>query len=109
MASILLPVSSNSFEDVGTKTNSIYYAVYDCCVTNQVPSRDVAFIEQRLGAGNQHEAVANDEKYFRSLREAKAYVNRHFKSGAEYFSLNQSSNPDNIFYTIIDKISYLIA
>ena len=109
MANTLPTVTSGTFEAVVTKKSSTYYAVYDCCITNQVPSQDVAFIEQRLGDASVLEAVANNEKHFPSLRQAKIYVNSHFKSGAEYFSLNQSANPDNILHTIIDKITYLVA
>ena len=109
MANISLSVSSNRFENVDNKTSSTYYAVYDCCITDQVASQDVAFIEQRLGTRSVHEAVANGERHFPSLREAKTYVNGHFKSGAEYFSLSQSDDPDNILHTIIDKITYLMA
>ncbi|WP_026632191.1 hypothetical protein [Dyadobacter alkalitolerans] len=109
MANTLHPVTSSRFEAVATKTRSTYYAVYDCCITNQIYSQDVAFIEQRLGDGSALEAVDNNEKHFPSLRQAKVYVNSHFKSGAEYFSLNQSADPDNILYTIIDKITYMVA
>ena len=109
MSNILPPVASCRIKDAGTKTTGTYYAVYDCCITNHIPSQDVAFIEQRLGDASVLEAVANNEKHFGSLREAKTYVNDHFKSGAEYFSLNQSADPDNILYTIIDKITYLVA
>lgn len=109
MANNLHPVTTSEPDAVDTKTNSTYYAVYDCCIANHIPSQDVAFIEQRLGDGSVLEAVANNEKHFPSLREAKTYVNCHFESGAEYFSLNQSADPDNILYTIIDKITYLVA
>jgi len=49
------------------------------------------------------------ERDFQSLKEAKTYVQAHFQSGAEYFSLKQSANPDNFLHIIIDKIKYLIA
>lgn len=86
-----------------------FYAVYDCCITNDVPSRDVAFIEERHDNSSIHENASGDEKYFQSLKEAKTYVQAHFQSGAEYFSLKQSINPDNFLQIIIDKIKYLIA
>lgn len=86
-----------------------FFAVYDACITGNVPSRDVAFIEERSYSGNIHEQVTTDEKYFRTLKDAKGYVNNHFQSGAEYFSLKQSTNADNILFTLIDKITYLFA
>ncbi|MCF2444061.1 hypothetical protein L0657_08845 [Dyadobacter sp. CY345] len=86
-----------------------YYAVYDCCVTNHVPSWDLAFIEERLCDSTVRENVTGDEKHFPSLREAKIYAKINFNSGAEYFSLNQINSPDNIFYIILDKIRYLLA
>lgn len=86
-----------------------YYAVYDCCITNHVPSWDLAFIEERFCDSNIRENVAGDEKHFPSLRDAKIYAKIHFTSGAEYFSLNQIASPDNIFYIILDKIRYQLA
>jgi hypothetical protein len=86
-----------------------FYAVYDSCVTNNVSSREVAFIEQRSYAGNVLELVGPDEKYFSSLREAKLFAQCNFLFGAEYFSSNQLNDPDNFYYFLADKITYLIA
>jgi len=97
--------STNKHPTSGTT----HFAVYDCSSPKNIADLDVAFIEERLGEKrilNQH---ATDEMYFYSLTEAKAYVNEHFQSGAEYFSLKQSTEPDNLFYVIVDKIAYLIA
>ncbi|MCE7065195.1 hypothetical protein [Dyadobacter sp. CY326] len=63
---------------------------------------------QRLGSGNIDDQAGLNEEFFGSLGGAKAYVKGHFKSGAEYFSSNQSADPDNILHTIIDKITYMI-
>ena len=84
-----------------------FFAVYDSCVSFNKPSRDFAFIEERPCMGGSYERVSKDEVYFPSLREAKMYVKRHFQSGAEYLSVNQSVDPDNILHTFIDKITYL--
>ena len=83
--------------------------MYDSCASNNDPGKDLAFIEQRQLTDNLYPQEPNDEKCFRSLSDAKAYVKKHFQSGAEYFSLNQSADPDNIFYVIVDKITYLVA
>ena len=86
-----------------------FFAVYDPCLVNNVPSCDLAFIEERLYSGQSYEHNAGDEKYFPSLKDAKVYVKEHFKSGAEYFSLNQSVNPDSLLYIVLDKITYLVS
>jgi hypothetical protein len=83
------------------------YAVYDYCVTNHVPSRDLAFIEERWY--DEKLNVIGDEKHFLSLKDAKLYAKTHFQSGGEYFSLNQSAHPDNFLYIMLDKIRYLLA
>jgi hypothetical protein len=108
MANVSNAVPSTGFADLTKQSNNTFYAVYDCCITNN-PSWDFAFIEQRLGQRSTYEHVQSDEKYFQSLSEAKNYVNGHFASGAEYFSLEQSAEPDNILQAIIDKITYLMA
>ncbi|GGC15503.1 MULTISPECIES: hypothetical protein [Dyadobacter] len=74
-----------------------------------MPSGDLAFIEQRAHPYTASELVSINEKYFTSLSKAKAYVNDHFFSGAEYFSLAQSEHAENILYTLVDKITYLMA
>lgn len=84
-----------------------HYAVYDSCVTNHVPSFDLAFVEERTCGST--DAIASGEKYFNSLKEAKVYVRNHFKSGGEYFSVKQANNPDDFLQIIIDKVTYLIA
>ena len=107
MANVSNSSSDGLFVDSGANPGKIYYAVYDCCISGNIPSQDVAFIEERFDSGSDY--VSSDEKCFGSLTEAKAYVKDHFKSGAEYFSLDQSSDPDNIFHAVIDKITYLMA
>ena len=87
----------------------IYFAVYDSCVTNHIPSRDLAFIEERQGDSKGRENVAEYEKHFPSLKEAKIYAKIHFDSGAEYFSLKQTKHPDNFFYIFLDKLCYMFA
>ena len=86
-----------------------FYAVYDSCITNNVPSRDVAFIEERSHEKQDFDAFASDEKHFVSLKEAKSYVKQHFHSQAEYFSIGQCKEPDNFFYILADKLAYMIA
>ncbi|WP_026632480.1 hypothetical protein [Dyadobacter alkalitolerans] len=107
MTNVSILTCSDRFVD-NANTSSTFYAVYDCRMTNNVPSQNVAFIEQRLGTENTEQG-ASDEKYFRSLSQAKAYVKSHFNSGAEYFSVKQSMNPDNIMHAITDKIAYPMA
>ncbi len=109
MANVSNLVSGSGFMDTRATGRDTFYAVYDSCISNNIPSQDVAFIEQRVYAGNIYEHLASDEKYFRSLSDAKAYVKDHFQSGAEYFSLNQSADPDNVLHAIIDKVTYMIA
>jgi len=109
MANVSNSVPGHRFVHSNPTPNGTFYAVYDSCIANNIPSRDLAFIEERRYSGNIYEHVASDEKYFRSLSDAKAYVKDHFQSGAEYFSLNQSADPDNVLHAIIDKITYLIA
>ncbi len=109
MANVANSLPGHRFISSSATPNGTFYAVYDSCVANNIPSRDVAFIEERRYMGNIYEQASSDEKYFRSLSDAKAYVKDHFLSGAEYFSLNQSVDPDNVLHAIIDKITYLIA
>ena len=92
-----------------TETNCHFFAVYDSGVTDSIPSYDLAFIEERLCLDSVHDQSGHDEQYFSTLSEAKSYVHHHFSSGAEYFSLKQSNEPDNFLYLILDKISYLMA
>jgi hypothetical protein len=90
-----------------TRSCTRVYAVYDYCVTNHVPSRELAFIEERWY--DNKETVTGDEKHFLSLKDAKTYAKAHFSAGGEYFSLNQSAHPDNFLYIILDRIKYLFA
>lgn len=107
MAKTFNSTSNNKILNNAGRPAETFYAVYDSCITNNLPSHDEAFIEQRCVSGNISEQTSFDEKHFLSLREAKSYVNEHFNSGAQYFSLNQTEDPDNLFLIIIDKITYL--
>ncbi|WP_138478169.1 hypothetical protein [Dyadobacter bucti] len=109
MANVTKAARSSRSLNLKRQIRRTFYAVYDCCISNNIPSCDVAFIEQRFGPRSKHERVASGEKYFTSLSAAQRYVKNHFKSGGEYFSLKQSSQPDNILHAIIDKITYLMA
>lgn len=92
-----------------TKPSGVVFAVYDPCITINGSGQDFAFIEERLCSAALAEQDVNDECYFNTLSEAKAYAIEYFVSGAEYFSLKQSCEPDNIIFTLLDKITYLIA
>lgn len=74
--------SNSSFTGIARPTapitTRVYYAVYDSCVTNNIPSRDFAFIEERPSVSR--EEMTNDEKRFPSLRDAKIYVEGNFES-----------------------------
>ncbi|WP_221391446.1 hypothetical protein [Dyadobacter sp. NIV53] len=89
--------------------NSHIFAVYDSCVTDSNPDSDLAFIEERLCSDLSVDQADQDEHYFSTLSEAKTYVHDHFSSGAEYFSLKQSHDPDNFIFLLMDKISYFMA
>lgn len=91
-----------------TPVNS-FYAVYNYCNSIDEPGEKLAFIEERRGNANVPDNMSNDEEYFGSLKDAKSYVNLHFQSGGEYFSLHQLSHPDNFLYILTDKIRYLMA
>ena len=92
-----------------TETNSHFFAVYDSGVTDSIPSYDLAFIEERLCPDSAQDQASHDEQYFSTLSEAKSYVHDHFSSGAEYFSIKQSDDPDNFLFILLDKISYFMA
>ena len=81
--------------------------MYDSCVINNIPSRDLAFIEERKHS--HFDEIGFHEKRFLSLKEAKNYADRNFESGGEYFSLSQLADPDNFVHMIADKIAYLMA
>lgn len=85
-----------------------FFAVYDPCTVNDTAGSDLAFIEERLYSPQSSANDPGDEKYFPSLKDAKTYVKAHFNHGAEYFSLNQSVDPDNLLHIILDKITYMV-
>ena len=109
MAEILNLPTPDALEIAELTPRKTYYAVYDSCVSNNIASWDLAFIEERLSVSGIVEPTEADELFFDSLRDAKAYVKGHFRSGAEYFSLAQLSNPDAILHIIADKVTYMIA
>lgn len=109
MANITQAAPSSRSSKLKRQISRTFYAVYDWCISGKIPSCDIAFIEQRFGHCSKYQQAASDEKYCTSLSEAKRYVKDHFKSGGEYFSIKQSSQPDNILHAIIDKITYMMA
>ncbi|WP_221391020.1 hypothetical protein [Dyadobacter sp. NIV53] len=107
MVNVSNPDCTGTFYEKADSPSGIYYVVYDICVINGIPSWDLAFIEERNGI--LPENVFNAEKRFFSLKDAKSYARSNFESGAEYISLNQLADPNNLLHIIADKISYLIA
>lgn len=88
-------------------STTVFYAVYDSDVAEQTPSRELAFIEQRVGSYENFD-LNPDEIYFGSLQEAKRFVRDNFLFGAEYFSSKQLNDPDNVLYVLADKFMYLM-
>ncbi|TLV03931.1 hypothetical protein [Dyadobacter luticola] len=85
------------------------YVVYDPEATDQESAQQLAFIEQRFENSRTPARQVTNEKHFKTLREAKIFVRNNFALGAEYFSSKQLSNPDNVFYTLADKLAYFMA
>jgi hypothetical protein len=86
----------------------LFYSVYDCSASQDCPCWDLAFIEERFNGQDTYGGFGGDELYFDSLKDAKDYVSIHFQSGGEYFSLQQSMDPDNLLYILAGKIRYMI-
>jgi hypothetical protein len=89
-------------------SSAVFYAAYDSDVAEPTPSRELAFIEQRVRLDENLDLQNPHEMYFGSLYEAKNFVRDNFLFGAEYFSSKQLNDPDNVLYVLADKLTYLM-